>query len=59
VAPAPQEMDPETRERMDDGKLCMYKDQKTKKWCPTRLAAAQKKKGSDFCSKHHAIIYGN
>lgn len=58
-APVAQKVAPETQERMQDGKLCMYKDQKTKKWCPTRLTGTQKKKASIYCAKHHAIVHGN
>ena len=51
---APVVVDPETRERQEDGKLCMYRDQKTKKWCPTRLTRKRK----EYCAKHHALVYG-
>jgi hypothetical protein len=51
-------MPPEAQKRMDEKKLCMFKDQKSKKWCPTRLTAKRKNSGSIYCAKHEAIVTG-
>ena len=55
--PAPQEMDEETRLRMDGKKLCLFKDRGTKKWCPIPLGAKAKKSGGIFCTKHEEIAH--
>ena len=57
-APTPQRMDPVTQARMDAEKNCMFRDQKTKKWCPTGLSKSQKKKSSIYCAKHHTLVNG-
>lgn len=51
-------IDPETQARKEEGKYCMYKDRETKKWCPIKLNKKQKDKGSEYCTKHHAFLYG-
>lgn len=56
--PAAQHIDPETKERMDEGKLCMFRFQKGKNWCPTKLTKKIRDAGGQYCAKHQRIVYG-
>jgi len=56
-APVPQKVDSESQLRMKEQEFCMYKDQKTKKWCPTKLTSSRKKRGLTYCPKHHTMVY--
>lgn len=58
-APAPQNVDPETKARLDEGKFCLFKAQETKKWCPISLTPKQKKAGFIYCTKHEEIVNGS
>lgn len=55
---AAQKIDPETKQRLEEGKFCMYRPQKTKKWCPTRLTKKIREAGGEYCSKHQRVVYG-
>lgn len=56
--PAPVTMEPEAKARMEEGKLCMFRSLRPKWWCPTKISSSQRKKGSIYCAKHHAIVHG-
>lgn len=50
-------MDEDTRKRKLQGKFCMFKDRKTKKWCE-RILKGDKAKETGYCKAHREALYG-
>ena len=45
-------LNPDIKKRKEEGRLCMHRDFKTKKWCNRKLTSADKKAGYDLCKVH-------